>query len=143
MVPATKQVLLNMSVNTSGITVLTGSIDTRTFGYASIAVLANSTAAVSTTVAHNALEESDDNSTFTAVSAAAPGTGFTPTIVTVASTGPKIIYNVDLRGRKRYLKVTVGLAATATGIGIHGTLSRAADGPVSAADQGAAYQASV
>ena len=139
MVPATKQVILNLSGSTSGVTVLTGSVDTRGFGYISIAVLANSTAAVHTTVANNSLEESDDNSTFTAISAAAPGTGFTPSTVTVVSSGPKIIYNVDLRGRKRYLKVTVGLAATATGVGIVADLSRASDAPVSATVQGAAY----
>jgi len=139
MVYATKQVILNLSGSTAGVTVLTGSIDTKGFSYLSIGVLANSTAAVHTTVANNALEESDDNSTFSAISAAASGTGFTPTTVTVASSGPKIIYNVDLRGRKRYLKVTVGLAATATSVGIFGTLSRASDAPVSATEQGAAY----
>lgn len=139
MVPATKQVILNLSGSTSGVTVLTGSVDTRGFGYASIAVLANSTAAVSTTTANNALEESDDNSTWVAISSAAPGTGFTPSTVTVVSSGPKIIYNVDLRSRKRYLKVTVGLAATATSVGITADLSRASDAPVSATEQGAAY----
>lgn len=139
MLPATKQVILNLSGSTAGVTVLTGSIDTKGFGYTSIAVLANSNAAVSTTVAHNSLEESDDNSTFTAISAAAPGTGFTPSTVTVASTGPKIIYNVDLRGRKRYLKVTVGLAATATSVGIVADLARASDAPVSATEQGSGY----
>jgi hypothetical protein len=139
MVPATKQVILNLSGSTSGVTVLTGSVDCKTFGYVSIAVLANSTAAVSTTTAHNALEESDDNSTWVAISSAAPGTGFTPSTVTVASSGPKIIYNVDLRGRKRYLKVTVGLAATATSVGITADLSRASDAPVSATEQGAGY----
>lgn len=143
MVPTTRTILMNLSGSTSGVTTLTGSVDCRNYGYAQISVIANSTAAVHTTAANNALEESDDNSTWSAISAAAPGTGFTPTTVTVASTGPKIIYNVDLRGRKRYLKVTCGFAATATGVGIVADLSRPTDAPVSASEQGAAYSVNI
>lgn len=143
MVPASKYVTLNASGSTSGITTLTGSIDTRGYSYAQILVVASSNAAVHTTAANNALEESDDNSSFSAISAAASGTGYTPTTVTVASTGPKIVYNVDLRGRKRWLKVTAGLAATANSISIVGVLGRGSDAPTSASEQNAAYQVSI
>ena len=141
---ASKTVLMNLSGSTAGVTTLTGSVDCKGFSYAQILVVANSTAAVHTTSSNNALEESDDSTaSFVAISAAASGTGYTPTTNTVASTGPKIIYNVDLRGRKRYLKVTAGLAATATGVGLIAHLTKGADAPSSTTEQGASYAANV
>lgn len=140
---ASKTVIMNLSGSAGGVTTLTGSVDCKGFGYAQIMVVANSTAAVHTTSSNNALEESDDNLAYSAIAAAASGTGYTPTTVTVASTGPKIIYNVDLRGRKRYLKVTAGLAATATGVGLIAHLTKGADAPSSTSEQGASYAANI
>lgn len=134
---ASKHVLINSSGTTSGITTLTGTVDTVGYNYAQIAIYASSDAALHTTAANNALEEADASTgTYVAVSAAAPGTGWTVSTATIASTGPKIVYNVDLRGRKRFLKVTGGLAATANAITIAATLHKGSDAPVSASEQG-------
>jgi len=133
-----KTVLMNASANTSGVTTLTAGVDTKGFGYARILCLVNNTAALHTTVTNNALDESDDNTTFVAVSAAAPGTGWTVSTVSSATTLSKLSYNVDLRGRKRYLKVTLGLATSAaTAIVITADLSNPGDGCGTASEQGA------
>ena len=134
-----KTVLMNASGSTSGAgSSLTASVDTKGFSYARILCLVNGTSALHTTVANNSLEESDDNSTFSAVSAATPGTGWTVSTVSSATTLSKLSYNVDLRGRKRYLKVTLGLATSAaTSIVIAADLSLPGDGCGTAAEQGA------
>ena len=132
-----KTVLMGASANTAGVTTLTASVDTKGFGYARILCLVNTTAALHTTVSNNALEESDDNTTFVAVSAAAPGTGWTVSTVSSVTTLSKLSYNVDLRGRKRYLKVTLGLAATSAGVFVTADLSLPGDGCGTAAEQGA------
>ena len=140
-----KTILMNASGTTTGATTLAGTVDTKGFGYARIVCLVNNTASLSTVVTNNSLEESDDNSTFSAVSAAAPGTGWTPGTVTASSvtTLAKLAYNVDLRGRKRYLKVTLGLATTATAVYIAADLSNPGDGCGTAAEQGANFSVQI
>ena len=54
----------------TNVTTLTASIDTRGFSYARIYCIANTTAAVHTTGSNNILQESDDNSNFTTITAA-------------------------------------------------------------------------
>jgi hypothetical protein len=119
---------------------LTATIDTLGFSYARILCLANSTVGLSTTLANNKLEESDDNTNFTAIDAAAPGTAYTPTSATVATTLARLSYNVDLRGRKRYLKVTFTPGATTAPM-IVADLGLPADGKSTAAEIGAAFSA--
>ena len=136
-----KTVLMNASGSTSGAgSSLTASVDTKGFGYARILCLVNNTVSLSTVVTNNSLEEGDDTSTFSTVSAAAPAVGWTPGTVTASSvtTLAKLSYNVDLRGRKRYLKVTLGLATSAaTSIVIAADLSLPGDGCGTATEQGA------
>ena len=91
---------------------VTASIDTKGFSFARVVCLANSNVGLHTTTTNNKLEESDDNSTWVAVDAAAAGTAYTPSSANVATTLAKLVYDVDLRGRKRYLKVTFSTAAT-------------------------------
>jgi hypothetical protein len=117
--------------NGAGVSTLTASIDTRGFSYAQIVASATITNGLSTTAANTVLEESDDNSTFTTVT-----TGLSQVTTSAATSVSKVIWNVDLRSRKRYLKPTVGLAATA-GINVTAVLSDAADQPSTAAEAGA------
>jgi hypothetical protein len=140
-----KTVLMNASGSTSGAgSSLTASVDTKGFGYARILCLVNGTSALHTTVTNNALEEGDDTSTFSAVTAAAPGTGWTVSTATSVTTLAKLAYNVDLRGRKRYLKVTLGLATSAaTAIVITADLSNPGDGCGTASEQGAAVSVQI
>ena len=74
------------------------------------------------------LEESDDNSTYTTVS-----TGITLSTTTTAASVAKIVWNVDLRGRKRYIRPTVAGNFT-NGLAITGLAFNAGkDQPVTAA----------
>lgn len=121
---------------------VTASIDTKGFSFARIICLGNTTAGLSTTTANNKLEESDDNTNFTAIDAAAPGTAYTPSSATVATSLAKLVYDVDLRGRKRYLKVTFTPAATNQSI-VAVDLGLPADGKTSASEIGAAHLAAI
>ncbi len=116
--------------NGAGVSTLTASIDARGFSYAQIVASATITNGLHTTAANTILEESDDNSTFTTVT-----TGLSQVTTSAATSVAKVAWNVDLRGRKRYLKPTVGLAATA-GINLTAVLSDAADQPSTATEAG-------
>lgn len=119
---------------------LTASIDTRGFNFARILCLAGATNTngLSTTNANNILAESDDNTTFVTIAAAGAGTAFTPTSAAVLTNVAKLVYEVDLRGRKRYLKPTFTPGATGEYM-IVAELSQAADGVVTAAENGTAF----
>lgn len=126
------------AIGAANVSTLTASIDTKGFSFARIYCIANSNVAVHTTAANNTLAENDDNSTnWTTISAAGAGTAYTPTTNTIATTLAKIVYEVDLRGRKRYLKPTFGLGATTEPI-IAVELSEPADGCTTAAEIGTA-----
>ena len=130
------------AIGAANVSTLTASIDTRGFSFARIYCIANSTVAVHTTGSNNILQESDDNTTFTTITAAGSGTAYTPTTNTVSTAIAKIIYEVALRGRKRYLKPTFGLGATTEPI-ILVELSEAADGCTTATEIGTANLAQV
>ena len=121
---------------------VTASIDTKGFSFARVVCLANSNVGLHTTTTNNKLEESDDNATWVAVDAAAAGTAYTPSSATVATTLAKLVYDVDLRGRKRYLKVTFSTAAT-TAPTIVADLGLPGDGKTSASEIGAAHLAAI
>ena len=129
-------------VTTAGtLTVVTATIDTRGFNFARIICLAGATNThgLSTTAADNKLEESDNSTaSFTAISAAAAGTAYTPTSASNSTALAKLVYEVDLRGRKRYLKPTFGAAATGEYM-IVAELSQPSDGVVTASENGAAF----
>jgi len=112
----------------AGVTTLTASIDTRGFSYAQIVGFNNAAAGLHTTAANTVLEESDDNSTWTSVA-----TGLTPATTAAAATFAKVVWNVDLRGRKRYLKPTTGYAAS-NSLSILAVLHEGSDAPNTAAE---------
>jgi hypothetical protein len=88
------------------------------------------------------LQESDDNSTFTDV----PGTDFSvsPLSLPTSSNGDTLWeFQIDLRGRKRYLKplVTVGSGTSGAFVSASAELFRAEQTPITATAQGLAGMA--
>ena len=133
-----KLVVGAMSVNTSGISTLTAEFDTKGFSFARIFAIAETTVAAHTTPSNIAITESDTSgSGFAAIAGFVNGTDYTPSTTTVALANAKMMFNIDLRGRKRYLKALVGTAATASTISLIADLSNPADGVSSAAEAGA------
>lgn len=133
----TQTLIGNYNTNTSGVTTLTAEFDTRGFSFAKLIVLANTTA-TAVTGTNNKVEDGDTTSTYATFAGFISGTDWTVATSTNSTALAKMIYNVDLRGRKRYLKVTTGLAATAVGYSILAELSNPADGVSDAASAGAA-----
>lgn len=125
---------------------LTAAIDTRGFNFARIICLAavTNTNGLSTTNANNILEESDitDATGYSSIAAAGAGTAYTPTSAATGTTVAKLVYEIDLRGRKRYLKPTFTQGATGHHF-IVAELGMASDGLISASENGAAFVAQV
>jgi hypothetical protein len=119
------------------------SVDTKGFNHASIdvayePVLAAGTASAIATVLR--LESSDTNGSFANLSGFVGGTDFT--IPTPANTSDTVVvrFDVDLKGRKRYLNVASTLT-TSGGCAAVVRLSKGEAGPVSASDKGVSVQA--
>ena len=132
-------------IGTATTSQITCTFDTRGYSFARIIVAPTGSTVVglSTTNANNILEESDaSGSGFTAIAAAGAGTAYTPSSATAATSLARLIYEVDLRGRKRYLKPTFSAHATGTFV-VFAELSLPADGVTSAADNGSAFIAQV
>jgi hypothetical protein len=115
------------------------SIDCRGFNHASIdvafePVAAGGTASAVATVLR--LESSDTDGSFASLSGFVGGTDFT--IPTPANTVDTTVvrFDVDLRGRKRYLNVASTLQASG-GVASVVRLSKAENGPSNASEKGA------
>ena len=113
-------------------------IDTLGYDVASVAVLRASNAS---TVFANAIKiaDSDDNSTYTDVTALVGGGtgGFSIPAIGATATGSASILklDVDTKARKRYLRVSYTPGASAT-VSIVARLGRGEEAPVTAADIG-------
>jgi hypothetical protein len=118
------------------VSTLTASFDTLGFSFAKILVLSVSTGVLSTGTA-NKIEEGDTTSAFATFAGVASGTDWTPSTSTNSTAVAKMQYNIDLRGRKRYLKVTCGIGATNFALTLAADLSYPQDGISSATDAGA------
>lgn len=131
------------AVATTAITAtMTAEFDTLGFSYASIALFEGTlptTNGVGTVLTNHALQHSDTaGSGHTAISGFTAGTDWTPSSAATLTNNAKVVYNVDLRGKKRYLKVTtVGGSVFTTGV-IVCTLTNPSDGRTTAAEIGAA-----
>lgn len=123
---------------------VTAAFDCRGYGFARFLCFAPSTAAVHTTIANHVLAESDDNVTYSTISTSAYQVALTlPTTTASVSTAlAKLIYDVDLRGRKRYIRVTFSSTNT-TELFVAADLSEPADGKTTAAEVGSAFYAQV
>lgn len=111
-------------------------IDTNGYEHASVTVVRASNAS---TVFASALkvEESDDNSDYSNVTALVGGGTGGFTIPTVSSTSvPSIVkMDIDTKARKRYLKVSM-TPNTAVNVSMQARLSRGAVAPASASEAG-------
>ncbi len=111
-------------------------IDTLGYDHASVTVMRASNAS---TVFANAVkvEESDDNSAYTNVTALVGGGtgGFTIPAVSSTSATSILKMDIDTRAKKRYLKVSYTPGATAT-VAITARLGRGEESPVSSTEAG-------
>lgn len=123
---------------------ITAAFDTRGYSYARIYCLGNATTGVSTTLANHIVADSDDATNYTTISTSAYQVSYTlPTATASISTAlAKMIYDVDLRGRRRYLRVQFATAAT-TEIIIAADLSEPSDGKTTATEVGSAFLAQI
>ena len=115
---------------------VTASVDTKGFSFAKLMFVSNSTGALSGT--NNFLEESDNATAgFATVSGFNAGTDFTASTATNSTAEGKLLFCVDLRGRKRYLKATVTHATGGDSGAWICDLSEPANGLSTAAEYGA------
>jgi hypothetical protein len=128
-----------LAAGTATATTITASVDTKGFSFARIMCLGSTTAAVHTAATNNAIAHNDDNSTnWTTIDALTAGTAYEVSASTVATSVAKVLYDVDLRGKKRYLKVTFSTAAGSIPT-IVADLSMPSDGCGDATSSGAAH----
>jgi hypothetical protein len=118
------------------VTQLTSSFDTKGFGYATISIFGIATTVAPTTVVSNHILEESDNPTasFSTVGGSTPSP--ISSTAAIATNVAKMIYNVDLRGRKRYLKVTY-TANSGDALLVTCDLSNASDAVATLTEQGA------
>ena len=107
MVPSnSKTVVLSVNTNTSGVSTLTATVDTKGFSFAKILCLSSSTGTVSTGT-NNKIEDADASTgTFATFAGFVQGTDWTGSTSTNSTQNAKVLWNIPLQGRKRYLKVT-------------------------------------
>jgi len=118
----------------------THTLDTLGYDYASIDIVFEASTATTDDVANALkLEHSDDNTTFANITEFVGGGtgGFTIPGSTVTGAANVVRFNVDLRGKKRYLKVSA-TPAFATRVVSVARLGKGEVGPVSAAEVGVA-----
>ncbi len=135
MVPTnSKTVVLATHGSTSGQTSLTATVDTKGFSFAKIACLSSSTGSAAAGTA-NKIEEADAaTGTFATFAGFVQGTDWTGSTATNGTSNAKVLWNVPLQGRKRFLKVTFGHATTAVSQMIVAELERPANGISTAAE---------
>jgi hypothetical protein len=128
-----KKVLPIFQSSTTAAGTASGNIDTLGYDYLSLDVLLPTADVVSNKPTVLKLSESDDTvvTNFASVSGFVGGTDFTiPNAITAATsiTQPYATLNVDLKGRKRYLKISVSPATTQV-VNAVGQLTRAEQTP--------------
>lgn len=139
MLPASKTVVAISQASTTNAATASGNIDRLGYDFAEIDIIMATSNDVTNNPTVLKLSESDDTvvTNFANVSGFVGDTDFTiPNAVT--NNGPQVVrFNVDLRGRKRYLKVSVSPVTTQL-ITAVAHLHRGKEAPVSAAEVGAA-----
>lgn len=135
MVPSnSKTVVLATHGSTAGQTVLTATVDTKGFSFAKILGLASSNGALSSGT-NNKIEEADAaTGTYATFAGFVQGTDWTAVATTNNTQNAKVIWNIPLQGRKRFLKVTFTHATTAASQMLVAELERPANGISTAAE---------
>lgn len=132
--PLRKQVIAVNQASTTNAGTASGNIDTLGYDYLEIDVITTTSDDTTNNPSVLKLSESDDTvvTNFANISGAVGDTDFTiPNAVTSGDWGVK--FGVDLRARKRYIKVSVSPLTTQS-ITVIGNLSKGDEGPNSAAD---------
>ena len=117
-------------------TQVTASIDTIGFRFATISFCSSVTDNASIA---SKIEHSDDNSTFVAIPNCVTGTDWSPPTGTNATTVAKIVFEVSMLGKKRFLKVT-GAQRTTARLSLHAHLHDPIDGISTDTDANAAVR---
>lgn len=132
--PLSKQVIAINQASTTNAATASGNIDRLGYDYATIDVITTTSNAVTNNPSVLKISESDDTvvTNFSDVSGAVGDSDFTiPNAVTQGDWGVK--FGIDLRGRKRYLKVSLSPVTTQSVTAI-ANLFKGDEGPDSAAD---------
>jgi hypothetical protein len=133
----TKTIVGAINTNTNGVSTISAEFDTLGFNFAKIICLSSSTGTVSSGT-NNKVEEGDTTSSYATFAGYIQGTDWTGSGTTNATSLAKLIFNVDLRGRKRYIKTTFTHATAGVGSVILAELSNPGDGVTDAAGAGSA-----
>jgi hypothetical protein len=133
----TKTIVGAINAGTATVSTLTAEFDTRGFSFAKIICLSSSTGTLAANVSNNKVEEGDTTSSYATFAGYLQGTDWNGSATTNGTDTAKMIYAVDLRGRKRYLKVTF-THTTGGGGTILAELSNPADGVSDNTSAGAA-----
>lgn len=129
---ATKVVIAGVSVSAAA--TVTGVVDTLGFDECAIDVELDSQAATSNNPTTMKLSESDDLTTYADIAAFTGDATDGFAISAISSTAVNVTrMNVDLRARKRYLKVTVAPLGTTGVISVRATLGKAGDSTIARA----------
>jgi hypothetical protein len=140
MLPDSKTVVLAEGLTMTSAGTVMGTLDTYGFDFAAIDVCAGTGEAASTAVTTLRMCESDDTTSLTAytdgdavtafVGAAATSTSAGFVLPALSSTKQNVYrFNVDLKGRKRYLGVNFAPEKQTVGVSVTAQLHRAEDGP--------------
>ena len=135
MTPTPKSLIAISPTSTTNAATTTGSFDTLGYDYAVIDVMSTTSNDTTNNFSVLTLSEGDTTASYTAVSTG--DTDFTIAAADTASDQVVAQWRVDLRGRKRYLKISASPVTTQT-IWSHVQLTRGDETPVSAANAGAA-----
>jgi hypothetical protein len=138
--PSPKSVIVISPISKTAAHTATGSFDTKGFDFVVIDVCSTTSDAATNNFSVLTLSEGDTTASYAAIS-----TGDTDfTVASTATAADPIVaqWRVDMRGRKRYLKVTASPLTTQT-IWAHATMFRADDEPVTAAKAGAEVLVSI
>jgi hypothetical protein len=133
-----KTIVGAINATTNTLSTISAEFDTLGFNFMKILCLSSSTGTVSSGT-NNKLEEGDvSTGSFATFAGYIQGTDWTGSATTNATSLAKVIWNVDLRGRKRFLRATFTHGTGGIGSAIIAELSNPADGVSDAAAAGAA-----
>lgn len=131
-------VALNPVSLTAAGTAVSAVIDTR--NYDELQFVVTKTTHATDYITSLTIESSDDTSTFATVSGYVAGTDFTVASLTggtdAATLKPAAVINLALNGKKRYFRLSVTNGGATGIVGIAGTLARASQAPITAANAG-------
>ena len=122
-------------------TAISASVDTK--GYEELQLVVTKTTHATDYITVLTIQQSDDTvlTNFAAVTGYVAGTDWTLASLTggtnAATEKAAGVFNIDLRGKKRYFRVLVTNGAATGIVGITGTLARGSEAPITATNQNA------